>query len=189
MTMKRREFVERLGVGSIGIVAAAAAVSGTRTNKSKGHHQHEQVDGPLANAIVTFGAWMTTPALDRFPNNSPRTANLHLVLPYNAKVKAGGSVSFNISGVHQILIYGEGTTLETITRNIIEAVPPVPGGPPPFPGFIDDSVNRIYRGLDPRPLPQDRVESVSFANPGTYLVVCGLVPHFDERMHGWVKVV
>ena len=183
--MKRREFVERLGVGSIGLVAAAATTG--RTRKTKGPHQHGTLDGPRANIVMTFCAWMTTPALDRFPNNSPRTANLHQVHPYNAKIKAGGSVSFNISGVHHILIYGEGTTLETITRNIIEAVPPVPG--PPFPGFIDDPVNRIYRGLDPRPLPQDRVEVVSFANPGTYLVVCGLVPHFDEGMHAWVKVV
>ena len=183
--MKRREFVERLGVGSIGLVAAAAGAK--RVPKSKEHQHHGTLDGPLANVVVTFGAWMTTPALDRFPNNSPRLANLHQVHPFNAKIKAGGSVTFNISGVHQILIYGEGTTLETITRKIIEATP----GPPPFPGFIEDPNNRIYRGLDPRIfLPaQDRIEVVSLANPGTYLVVCGLVPHFDEGMHAWIKVV
>jgi hypothetical protein len=183
--MKRREFVERLGVGSVGLVAAAAGAN--RTTKTKGHQHHGTVDGPLANAVMTFGAWMTTPALDRFPNNSPRTANLHQVQPFNAKITAGGTVSFNISGVHQILIYGPGTTLASIARNIIQAT----AGPPPFPGFIDDPVNRIYRGLDPRIfLPaQDRLEIVSIATPGTYLVVCGLVPHFDEGMHAWIKVV
>ena len=90
-----------------------------------------------------------------------------------------------ISGTHQILIYGPGTALADVQRIIIEATP----GPPPFPGFINDPNNRIYRGLDPRPLPQDRQESVTLADRGTYLVVCGLVPHFDEGMHGWIKVV
>ena len=185
--MKRREFVEKLGVGSVGVVAAAAIAG--RATTVEGQHQHAQVDGPLANAVMAFGAWMTSPPLDRFPNNNPRTANLHHVQPYMATIKAGGTVTFTISGVHQIVIYGEGTTLETITRNIIETVPPVPG--PFFPGFIDDPVNRIYRGPDPRVFfpSQDRIEVVSLANPGTYLVVCSLVPHFDEGMHGWIKVL
>lgn len=181
--MKRREFVERLGVGSIGLVAAAAGAK--RVPKSKEHQHHGTLDGPLANVVMSFGAWMTTPALDRFPNNSPRTANHHRMLPYTATIKAGGSVTFNISGVHLILVYGEGTTLATITRTVVEATP----GPPPFPGFVNDPVNRMYRGLDPRLLPQDRQETVTFAEKGTYLVVCGLVPHFDEGMHGFVKVV
>lgn len=62
-------------------------------------------------------------------------------------------------------------------------------GPPPFPGFVDDPQDRIYRGLDPRLQPQDRVETVTFASKGVHLVVCGLVPHFNEGMHGFVKVV
>lgn len=183
--MKRREFVERLGVGSVGLVAAAAGAS--RTTKTKGHQHHGTVDGPLANVVMTFGAWMTTPAHDRFPNNNDRTRNLHQVQPFNAKIKAGGTVSFNISGVHQILIYGEGTTPDTITRTVVGEV----AGPPPFPGFVDDPVNRIYRGPDPRVFfpSQDRIEVVSIANPGTYLVICGVVPHFDEKMHAWIKVV
>ena len=102
-----------------------------------------------------------------------------------AQFKAGGAVNFLISGTHQVLVYGPGTTLDSIARNIVDAAP----GPPPFPGFIDDPLNRVYRGLDPRPLPQDRAEAVTFAEKGTYLVVCGLVPHFDEGMHGFVKVV
>jgi len=184
--MKRREFVEKLGLGTASV--AAAGVLGSvvaRTASAKQAHDHTPLDGPLASATVAFGAWVTTPALDRYPNNSPRTANYHKMLPYTATIKAGGSVTFNISGTHQILVYGEGTTLESITRTIVDAVV----GPPPFPGFIDDPINRIYRGLDPRPLPQDRQETVTFAEKGTYLVVCGLVPHFDEGMHGFVKVV
>jgi hypothetical protein len=185
--MKRREFVEKLGIGTAGIAAAAAM--GTRVSaapeRQTDEHDHTQIDGPLTNATVSFGQWRTdlTPPLDRFPNNSPRTANQHKLLPYNTTIKAGGGVNFNISGVHHILIYGPGTTLESINAgSIIEA-----GNG--FPGFIDDPQNRVYRGLDPRPLPQDRVEVVAFPIKGTYLVVCGLVPHFADRMHGFVKVV
>ena len=62
--------------------------------------------------------------------------------------------------------------------------------PPTFPGFINDPVNRLYRGLDPRaPAPLDRVEVVTFAEPGRYLVVCGLVPHFLANMAGYVNVI
>ena len=189
--MKRREFVEKFGVGSVavagaGVLAGAAALSGravSAADESHGQHDASQQDGPLAAATVSFGSWMLP--LDRFPNNSPRTANHHKMLPYTATIKAGGAVTFLISGTHQVLIYGPGTTLESVQRIVIEATP----GPPPFPGFINDPNNRVYRGLDPRPLPQDRQESVTLADKGTYLVVCGLVPHFDEGMHGWVKVV
>jgi plastocyanin len=185
--MKRREFVEKIGLGSAGLAAATAigsAVSGAPAKKGA-QHDHSQVDGPLASAVVSFGQWRTDPAHDRFPNVSDRTKNQHKLIPYSATIKAGGSVTFNISGVHLILVYAPGTTLASISRTIEFATP----GPPPFPGFINDPVNRVYRGLDPRPLPQDRTESVTFAHPGTYLVVCGLVPHFDEGMHGFVKVV
>lgn len=184
--MKRREFVEKLGIGSATLAAAGALGSVVSAASERQDHDHSTLDGPLASATVSFGSWKTDPALSRFPNNSPREANNHKLLPYTATIKAGGAISFLISGTHQVLVYAPGTTLESIDATaIVEATP----GPPPFPGFINDPVNRIYRGLDPRLQPQDRVESVSFAEKGTYLVVCGLVPHFLERMHGWVKVV
>lgn len=184
--MKRREFVEKLGLGSAA-VAGAAVLGGRVSAEPEKQHDHTAVDGPLAQATVSFGQWRTdlSPALDRYPSNSPRAANNHKLIPYTATIKEGGAVNFLISGTHQILIYAPGTTLDSITRTIVDAV----AGPPPFPGFINDPVNRVYRGLDPRPLPQDRAEAVTFASKGTYLVVCGLVPHFDEGMHGFVKVV
>jgi plastocyanin len=180
--MKRREFVRTFGVGSAG-VAAASALGGVSA-AAAAQHDHQQSNGPLASATVVFGAWRVDPPLDRFPNLSPRTANEHRLMPYVSKIKAGGSVSFVISGLHLILVYAPGTTMESINETlIIEAVPGV------FPGFIDDPANRIYRGLDPRPLPQDRVESVTFAVPGTYLVTCAVVPHFADNMHGFVTVL
>lgn len=184
--MKRREFVEKLGVGSAAIAAAGALGRVVTSAEGRQGHDHSTLDGPLASATVAFGSWLTDPPLDRFPSNSPRTANNHKVLPYTTTIKAGGSVTFNISGTHQVLVYAPGTTLDSINGSlIVEATQ----GPPPFPGFVNDPQNRIYRGLDPRLLPQDRLETVTFANTGLHLVVCGLVPHFNEGMHGWVKVV
>lgn len=184
--MKRREFVEKIGMGSAGLAAATAmgsVVSAAPTPK-RAQHDHSAVDGPLASAVVSFGQWNTDPAHDRFPNVSDRTKNQHKQVPYNAKIKAGGSVTFHISGTHLLLVYAPGTTLASIDATAIEFATP-----PTFPGFINDPVNRVYRGLDPRLQPQDRTETITFASPGTYLVVCGLVPHFLEGMHGFVKVV
>lgn len=77
------------------------------------------------------------------------------------------------------------------------------GGTP----IIDDPANRVYRGIDPtvmpflqgppqqgpvgpafQPLLQDRTEVVHFPEPGRYLVICAVLPHFNEGMYGYVKV-
>ena len=188
--MKRREFVEKIGMGSAGLAAATAmgTVVSAAPAAKRGQHDHSPLDGPLASAIVSFGQWRTdtAPPHDRFPNVSDRFKNQHGVIPYNVKIKVGGSVTFNISGTHLILVYAPGTTLASINGSLINDIVV---GPPPFPGFVNDPVNRVYRGLDPRLQPQDRTETITFAAPGTYLVVCGVVPHFVEGMHGFVKVV
>ena len=141
------------------------------------------VEGPLSNTTVSFGAWKTTPPLDRFPNNSPGGANLNALVPEVAKIKAGGTVNFIIAGFHQVIVYDDGTQPNDI--NTGSTVPPSMGGPP----LINDPNRRIYRGLDPSTQLRDRVEVVQFANPGTYLVICGVLPHFQMGMYGYVKVV
>lgn len=110
-------------------------------------------------------------------------------------------MSFVISGVHQIVIYVDGTEFEDLRAAYLAAGSPVvpgPGGPP----LIEYASGRIYRGSDPRALTyapttvppnpshlnQDRIESVNFKEPGRYLVVCGVLPHFVEGMHGYVNV-
>ena len=141
-------------------------------------------EGPLSNATVSFGGWMSSPPLDRFPNNSPRTANHHELTPQVAKIKAGGTVNFIIGGFHHVLVYDDGTQPADIDTTI--TVPPTNQ---PMPLLIADPNRRIYRGLDPSTQLQDRVEVVHFASPGTYLVICGVLPHFQEGMYGFVKVV
>jgi hypothetical protein len=78
--------------------------------------------------------------------------------------------------------------------------------PAPLANLIDDPTRRIYRGLSPSGVPanffapgvpaaaipappQDRTESVSFPNPGTYLVICGVRAHFIDGMYGFVHVL
>lgn len=161
-------------------------------------HKHVQVnnlssdddDGRKNSATVTFGGWMTNTPIDRFPNNAntqfPRTQNHHALTPEIAKIKAGGTVNFIIGGFHVVTVYGNGTRPQDIDTTRI--VPPPHPGPP----IIDDSRNRIYRGLDPTLLPaivaQDRVETVQFDTPGTYLVICSVLPHFQDGMFGYVRV-
>ena len=61
---------------------------------------------------------------------------------------------------------------------------------PPFPILIDDPNNRIYRGTDPGGVPEDRIENIVLSQPGTYLVICGVVFHFvNDDMFGWVTVL
>src|SRR5215813_10856539 len=153
----------------------------------EGHPGHAtggpSFDEPLSNATVSFGEWMTP--LDRFPNLSPATANHHQLIPQVARIKAGGTVNFIIAGFHQVNVYADGTQPEDINT-----ASTVPVTQPPGPPLINDPTNRIYRGLDPSQQPRDRVEVVHFANPGTYLVICGVFPHFvNDRMYGFVKVL
>jgi len=48
--------------------------------------------------------------------------------------------------------------------------------PPPVPPFAPISVD------------QNRVEAVSFSKPGRYLVICGVLPHFNDGMSAWIEV-
>jgi len=185
--MKRREFIARAGAGSVALASLplGAVESGKApSSKAQGGHQHETVSGPLATATVSFGTWAAGPPLDRFPNiGAPEKPNGHLLVPFETTIKAGGTVNFVIAGFHHILVYDDGTEPEDINASLT-----VPVTQPPGPPLINDPTNRIYRGLDPSLFPQDRVELVQFTEAGTYLVVCGVLPHFVDKMWGWVKV-
>lgn len=152
-------------------------------------------DGPNVQASVSFGQWQTGPGpapeplpgtvneLDRFPaaQANQRLRNNHVLLPQEVHIKTGGAVNFIISGFHNLVIYDDGTQPGNINTNLVVPPPPV--------AIINDPTNRIFRGLDPRLQSQDRVESVTFNKPGTYLVICAVHPHFvNDDMFGFVKV-
>ncbi len=52
----------------------------------------------------------------------------------------------------------------------------------------------FYEGLNsigpppPVSIAQNRVEPVAFLTPGRYLVICAVLPHFNDRMYAWVEV-
>jgi plastocyanin len=169
--MNRRALFAACAAAPLGLTAAATAAENA-----------EKLDGPLAHATVSFGAWMTP--LDRFPNFSPIPANHHELLPGEVTIRAGGSVSFIISGFHLILIYGDGKQAADVNTTML-----IPPTNQPVPPLINDPNRRIYRGLDPSTVPQDRAENVTFHEPGVYLVACGVLPHFREGMFGWVRVI
>jgi plastocyanin len=186
--MKRRDFVSSLGIGSA--VLMTPAIGGAAKPVSVEQHARGHaaaLDGPLASAVVNFGQWRTEPPLDRYPNIPPAPPqNSHHLLPGTVQIKAGGSVSFIIAGLHQILVYGPDVAPSDINANALVFTTGVPAGVP----LINDANGRIYRGPDPSLMGTfDRVESVHFPTAGRYLVICGVRPHFLEGMFGHVVVL
>ena len=141
------------------------------------------------NATISFGQWETDPALDRLNANPAGGAgNNHELIPDIVTIEAGGAVNFVISGLHNVQIFDDGTKPDDIGTTVPQPLPGMGGG------IIDDSNKRIYRGWDPNPIPnnfqRDRVEVVHFAEPGRYLVICGVVNHFvNDQMYGFVRVL
>jgi hypothetical protein len=195
--MKRREFVEQLGIGSAMLAAAGAAAEAAQMNH-EGHHR--PLTGPLASATVSFGAWpvgTVDEPIDRTETPlAPFVPNVHALLPQTVTIKQGGSVNFVLAGFHQVIVYAPGKKPSDVDTSALLEIP----GAPSTVGLIDDEEMRIYRGLDPRllspapPAPpnllsQDRTEVVGFAKRGLYLVICAVNVHFDEGMFGWVRVL
>ena len=123
------------------------------------------------SVTVAFGAGL----------NTAGAANHH-VLPEIIRIKTGGVVNFAVAGFHQIFVYQPGTTAADIHV-------------PDTGTFINDLANLYYTGLSPVGPPptglsnaQNRVESVSFSEPGTYLVICNVRSHFLNGMIAYVEV-
>ena len=125
----------------------------------------------------------------------PGNALNHAILPQQIKIDQGGVVHFLVAGSHVVTVYKPGTKPEDIV---------VPPPPPPFTNaVINDPTNRYYLGIIPPDPPgepfgnpptinpsnaRNRVESVSFAEPGTYLVICNVRNHFLNGMFAFVEV-
>ena len=201
--MKRREFVEKAGMGAAALVTLATPRR-ARASTTGAQHNHSPLSGPLATATVSFGAWAS--GIDRFPNRGQTAGlpnNVHALIPNEVKIQAGGTVNFVIAGFHLVAVYDDGTTPSDINTSL--TIRPTTQLLPPL---IDDPANRIYRGIDPSVLPllqgptqqgpvgppfqpvlQDRVEVVHFPNPGRFLVICAVLPHFNDGMVGYVRVI
>lgn len=118
----------------------------------------------------------------------PGRAAGHRGLTRVIRVRRGGVVNFVVAGFHQLTVYFPGVTPQSVAL------------PPATALFIDDDHSLYFRGVAPAGGPSgtpvtanpsnasDRVESVSFAEPGDYLVICNVRPHFLAGMHALVKV-
>jgi plastocyanin len=147
------------------------------------HDRHDNDRNKRSSVTVSFGAGLNTA--------QPGNAANHHVLPAVIKVKVGGVVNFAVAGFHHIFVYLPGKTPEQVV---------LPTGTPP-PLFINDLDRLYYRGIAPAGGPppgtaattdpsnaSNRVEPVSFAERGTYLVICNVRPHFLDGMKAWIVV-
>jgi hypothetical protein len=168
------------------------------------HEEHDRDDRQREGRIVTvaFGVGLNTA--------QPGNAANHHVLPSVIRVRAGDVVNFVVAGLHVIRVYDRGVQLRDVKAAIPDEceVNPVPPAEFPENCFTDGPVPVIpqlgldvfYEGLNsigpPPPVPpfapvsvaQNRVEPVAFLTPGRYLVICAVLPHFNDRMYAWVEV-
>jgi plastocyanin len=154
---------------------------------------------------VAFGAGLNTAQ----PGNSDN----HHVLPRRIRVKAGDVVNFVVAGLHVIRVYDDGVRLGDVKLQIpdeceVNPIPPAPFPPQcffeamiPVPVIPPLGLGVFYEGLNPLAPPVgappfaqpsvavNRVEPIVFLEPGRFLVICAVLPHFNDRMYAWVEVV
>ena len=134
--------------------------------------------GPDDSAEVRFGnpdaGSPYQPPAFFHDSSSNATDNL---IPRTSVISAGGNVTFDIAGFHQVAVYAAGTQLEDIT---------VPAFPPNL--FINDATNRLALSAPNAP-PATSSFEYTFSTPGRYLILCNVTPHFAvDKMYGWVIV-
>ena len=135
---------------------------------------------PDTSATVRFGnpdAGSGFPPPDGHDASSNAKDNM---IPRTAVIAAGGTVTFEFAGDHQAVVYDAGTAPEDIT---------VPAFPPNF--FVTPPFGLTPGQLAKGPLPGTAPSWTAdvFDEPGRYLVICNITPHFDFfNMYGWVIV-
>lgn len=140
-----------------------------------------QASRHATTAIVTFGR--NDLGTDFFPPGS-HDGSFHAkdaIRPRTTVIAAGGTVTFRVQQFHKPAIYEPGTTPEDIDVGSLEF--PVPN----FPPVIDSPAGRIVRG--PLVFGPTIDWDWTFTEPGRYLVICEVLPHFaDAKMYAWIEV-
>jgi plastocyanin len=105
------------------------------------------------------------------------------LVPRTVVIDRGGTVTFNVVGIHQVAIYDDGTRPEDIDTSTVVAMPAGCAAPPLLIDDPDDRLALYATGCGPRTVEH------TFPDPGRYLVICAFRPHFaDFQMYGWVIV-
>src|SRR5262249_52426869 len=154
---------------SIGLGFLVSAGLGSSTHGFSTEDKRAENKDALS-VTVAFGAGLNT-----LPPVEPLAPNNH-ILPPEIKVRQGGVVHFLMSGFHMATVYDTGIEPADIIV-------------PPSGTFINDPTRAppadvFYSGINPQGGPlntppttnpfngSNRQESVSFSEPGTYLVIC-----------------
>jgi hypothetical protein len=165
-------------------------------------------DGGRERRIVTvaFGAGLNTA--------QPGNAANHHVIPETIRISTDDVISFNVAGLHVIRVYGNGVKLRDVKLNVpleCQVNPPqatcaglggtvVPTVPVGNLAVFYNGLNAIPLVNPPQPPPPtpppfvapsiavNRIESVTFPQPGRYLVICAVLEHFNDAMYAWVEV-
>jgi len=185
---------------SVSLLALTVAAAGC--NESAVPSASEASDLVAASAKATAHATTAVISFGRddvgspFPPPTGHDQSLHAiekVRPRNTNLAPGGTVTFQMGTFHQVAIYAPGTEPEDIdvTQTIdLTAPPPAPPGTVIIPNFlIDDPTNRLAQGpFSFAPMAWDSPAGI-FDTPGTYLIICNVVPHFTlAKMYAWVTV-
>ena len=148
--------------------------------------------GPPSSATVRFGN-DTAAGADQncfrgsqgvTPENCAH--GYHKMIPGAVSISTGGDVTFTNEGTHQVLIFNGNPKPQEIVPANPGRVVAVAG--PPFQcgesGEAACPTGVKYVGLQGSGV----IDTFSFSQPGQYLVICNITPHFEQGMWGWVNV-
>jgi plastocyanin len=115
------------------------------------------------------------------PPPHPSVHSNDTIVPGTVVIDKGGSVNFNAVAAHQVAVYKEGLGPSDVntTSNL---VPNPCGAPPPTIGPDPNTQLAYFTGCG------TRTHTLTFTDPGEYLVICSVLPHFQIKMYGWVRV-
>ena len=166
---------------------------------------------------VTFGGGLNTAQPGNSLNHHilPRVITVRTRLARPNRPAVPGVVNFIVGGFHQIFVYNPHITLQEVKDFVATLTFP---GPNLFINYKVTTADLFYAGVNPelfnamtgafleaanlnsagigippfspaRGGDENRVEQVGFTQPGLYLVICNITPHFRDRMYAWVRVV
>ena len=117
----------------------------------------------------SVGSGLNDPGAGVFHDSSLKANDK--IRPHTAVIAAGGTVDFEVDGFHQVAVCGEGVQLADVE---------IPVFPPNL--FVNDAQCPAAAA----PLAST---SVTFTDPGRYLIICNVTPHLaDARMFSYVEV-
>lgn len=138
---------------------------------------------PEDSATVRFG----NPGAGSFVPDEVENGSFNAqdnLIPRTVNIGRGGTVTYDIDGFHQPMIYAPGTQPSDIDVPIFN-----PADPATL--FVNESEGLIDDGDGPLNFPPGTQswESPELTQPGKYLVLCNFTPHFAfANMYGWVNV-